>query len=364
MRVMRVLLAVIALSSLWGTAMAAERNLWRNPGAQRYATTHLVAMGDDERRAAFVQLKLPEHLVLAAVAATSRAGEQRPLVDDECFDRQLFRVRGKVAASENVCVAFARPDYDRSAERWRITDTDGTVYEITDPYVCDNISIRKMPPLPSVAVAPPAGPRCFRVNLDYRVRPSALRPVEYATPEQLGPIEAWVNPGQSVLYPDTSFAFVLVHLDLSEVERVALLRHECFGYGDETGFHRQIAECLRFCARGSYPSQRAIEEIAQKRGIRLPSEEPKTAFAIPLAGGQGYLSLPIEFADRYGLYCVGVQRYRVRLESAPRSRSQFAWDVVLGNDGARSLQAAKPGEDAMLLDSSGAPRMLSGSEEF
>jgi hypothetical protein len=343
------------------SATAAEINMWRNPGARPYAAKALAEMSEVERREAFTLLKVPAHLVEQMVKDTGKHGEAFELVDGQSFDSQLFRVNGVPKVVHNLVVAFERTEYDRHAERWSWTDRDGRKYEITDPFICHNISFRVVAAPPPPKIESP----CAFVSLDYRTRGAGQSPIVYDTPDRVTLLQAWANEAQGILYPDSPFAFVLVHLDLTAEELQELKQDECFGYGDDTGFHTEVARCLKFCADGVYPPKAVRDELARTRGIRLPQVEPGSAFMLPLAGGVGYLRLPKRFAARFGLYCVGVAEYPLSVFPFWGAHSSFAWDIVERSEWEESLQAqAGSTEDAALLTARGDERVLRGVSEF
>src|SRR3989344_1597692 len=361
MRTLTAVLAALAFLLLFAatTVAAAETNYWRNPGAHPFSTLRASEMSADIRREAFRTLGIPERLVEQAVTKTAVSGEACLLADGDRFGRQLFRVANVIRFVNNIVVAFTDPSASRSAECWSITDTDGTTYEIVDPYVCHNLSLRIIPPAP-----PPPPDSCFRININYGRNQGAR--VNYETARELQFRGLWyTSDAQVMLHPDLRYAFVLVHLDLTEAELADLTSDVCFGYGDETGFHSETTYCVGVCPSGSYPNAAIVDAMRREKGVLLPDREPPGTFRLPLANCTGYLSLPVRYADRYGLYCVETERYRFTLRGFARYRSEFHLDTVTAEEGRSSLTRRKAEGDADLLNNhDGSVRILYGEHSF
>jgi len=360
MRTLTAVLAALAFLLLCAatTAAAAERNYWSNPGRfPLHRPTDVVT--EQMLREELTMLGLPASLLDRAVEAMKMPGVVEPLREGECFDRMLFKVDGEVRSIDNICVRFGTAGFDRYAERWRITADDGTVYEITDPRVCKNKSLKVTPPAP-----PPPPDPCFRININYTRNQGAR--VTYGTARELQSRNLWyTSEAQAMLHPDLRYAFVLVHLDLTEAELADLTSDVCFGYGDETGFHSETTYCVGVCPSGSYPNAAIVDAMRREKGVLLPDREPPGTFRFPLANGTGYLSLPVRYADRYGLYCVETERYRFTLRGFARYRSEFHLDTVTAEEGRSSLTRRKAEGDAELLNNQdGSVRILYGEHSF
>lgn len=360
------LAAALLLLTVQGT-VAAERNEWRHPGLSPFSSTPLEDVDENGRREELRLLGLPEHLIKKAVTATAVPGEMYQLADDDCFDNQLFRVKGVAKMAHNVCVAFDG-NQDRQAERWVILDDDGTVYEITDPRVCKNRSLKKKEAPPPRAPAPPPPPPapCFRINFEYPRNRNSQAPVNYETAANLESRGFWYgSEAQAMLHPDTLYAFVLVHIDVTEEERAELISDHCFGYGDETGFHSETSYCVGTCVSGEYPSPRILAALRRQKGITLPAREPSGTFRFGLANGRGYLSLPLTYAARFGLYCVETQgRYAVSLTGFRLRRATFYFDAVTPEEIQPSLMRPQGASDLELLSQDSTTRYLSGDGSF
>lgn len=337
---------LVALA-MFGTAEAREVNRWVHPGNHPLGTSYEQVMNDSARRGHFIRLGLRGEALEAVMQATATRGQMRDLVDGECFDKQAFQ-SGRVV--NNLCVAFGRQQVERRAMRWEVRLTDGTVIEVTLPFVCQNLSITIRRPRP-----PPPPPACVRIYFNY----SANQGVRTSRSEVGQSLD------QSFLQPEAEYAFVLAHIDVTEQERTELVADECFGYGDQTGFHRQILDCVEFCVGGSYPDPGMISALASERGLRLPTTQPRGSFRFPLAGRQGYISLPRRFAARYQLYCVESVRYSISLTQYRGWTSNFQFDIVTAEEVTASIRRnARYQGDYVLSDEQRVVRELNGELRF
>lgn len=139
-------------------APASATHRWVNPGRHPLADNRPAVMNDAARRANFVRLGLSGDLLERVMAATSIRGEMRDLVDGEELGDQLYQ-SGRIVT--NIVVAFGTQRVNRQAERWHIVLDDGTVIDVTLPYVCHNLSVRITPP-------PPAPDPCAYIRFSVR----------------------------------------------------------------------------------------------------------------------------------------------------------------------------------------------------
>jgi hypothetical protein len=361
------MLIVLALLLFVGSAAAAQDafTYWRTPGGLPYELEdrRVQEWTEEERLSALAWFdNVPAHIAEQAAEAMREPGTFYILSDGERFDRMLFREGGQVRVAHNIVVAF-EGDYDRRAQYWEIVDADGTTYKFVEPYICGNLSVIVIPP-PSPQPAPPS--ECFRVYFDFNRRQESQPTLLTDRPRQMTFVRPWLSDTQSMLYPETSFALVIAHIDVSDAERDDLREDDCWGYYDATGFHKDIAYvCRMLCARGSYPSSGLRLALRRERGIELPDEEPEWVFIFALAQGEGYLSIPLEYAERFQLYCVGVERHRVSTPRYQHNTSSFNWDTVSVDEVTRSLAGRRlESGDAVLKDEAGEIRYLYGEHQF
>jgi len=347
-----------ALLTMTSVAHAADvRNEWRNPGHHPLASDRPTVMNDTARRAEFTRAGLQGEALEKVMDATSRPGTMRNLVDGECFGAQLYQNNHVV---HNLCVAFGSRQVDRTAERWRVLLSDGTVIEITLPYICHNISVTVIPP-PPPRPPPPRTP-CFHIPMNYQHTAGVVG----ETAASLQARGRWsTSDDQAYMNPDTRFAYVVVHMDLTDAETADLEHDVCFGYQDETGFHREVDYCLDFCAAGRYPSPGIIDALAEERGIRMPRTEPRGTFRIPLADAMGQLSIPVRYAGRFTIVCVEVVPYHLHLGRYYRWQSNAAFDLITPEQGARSVEYGTANrhanDDLVLLGDDHSVRYLTGA---
>jgi hypothetical protein len=348
-----VTLLVPLMVALATPALAENVNTWRVPGHCPYAPSREVALDEARLRIGFRKAGLTGRDIDTAVAATRTKGEMRDLVDGERFDAQLYCGQRVI---RNVEVAF-RSGQNRTAERWRATLADGRQIEITRPDACNNISI-------VFIRRPRPKPPCYRIPMKY----SSNAQVTYRTASALQAAGRWnTSEEQAFMYPNAPYAFVSVHIDVTDAEMVDMIADKCFGYGDMTGFHREVDYCAEFCIQGSYPNPGILNALATRRAhpVALPAREPDGSFRIPLANGEGYLSLPLRYADRFVLPCIEVVPYHLTLESFTAWRSVSHFDVVTAEQGRFSLVTNHREEgDIVLVDRQRAVRRLYGELQF
>jgi len=353
MRKLVIAMLVSLIAALATPALAGEVNKWRVPGHCPYAPSREAALDETRLRIGLRNLGLTGRDIDTAVAATRTNGEMRDLVDGERFDAQLYCGARVI---RNVEVAFS-PGQNRTAERWRITLADGSQIEITRPDACNNVSV-------VFIRRPRPKPPCYRIPMKY----TRNAQVTYRTASVLQAAGRWnTSEEQAFMYPNAPYAFVSVHIDVTDAEMADMIADECFGYGDMTGFHRQVDYCGEFCIEGSYPNPGILNALATRRTypVTLPAREPDGSFRIPLANGEGYLSLPLRYAARFVLPCVEVVPYHLTLEQFTAWRSVSHFDVVTAEQGRFSLTVNHREEgDIVLVNRQRAVRRLYGEMQF
>lgn len=358
---MRTILAVLALLLLTATAaQATETNYWRVPG------THPLSRSSDGRDAeavACATTKLPAPpAVLAAFKKYLDEGRVGKIVTIKNGTRFTAMTYEGCHVWPNVEVRWnMATQHEKRMEVITIVAADGTTWTFVRPFVCNNWSL--------LEVKKPRKSRCFRVYFDDTKNPDAV----FKTASELteGDLAKWPSAAQAYLYPETHFTYHFSHLDVTNDEMRELLQGDCFGVGDATGFHHIAGkDCFfGFCQSGHYPSVRLVRAYKAHTGVSIPEHEPQNSFWFVLAGGKGYLSLPLWAADRYGLHCLAVKRYlfrdKVRLKGFDAYRSEFAFDVVTHEEGVRSLNVGKRIHgDVVLIEKSRRTRHLFGEHFY
>ena len=287
-----------ALLSLSRFARAAEAKpfLWQYFGAAPYAPSRTEAMR--MRESAFRSLGLPEPVAAAFMRATEQPGSRTHLTNGDHLTKMLSR--GGVV-HRDVLVDFVKPpisgkmEYAAPAEMWEVR-FQGNVYSLILPEICGNWSL---------IVERSAHAGCYRIPLDYRKTPGV----------------AWEKGAAHI-------EFHLAGMTEQELER--LNRSPCFGVHDATGFRVPFHRC-DVCETGEWPPPLLAKAVG------LPAVEPRGVFTSSVAGGVGYVSLPLWATAYLGIYCVDVYGYAVSVVGFSAWTAVSRFDIVLPAEMQRTL---------------------------
>ncbi|MDB5189400.1 MAG: hypothetical protein JWL82_357 [Parcubacteria group bacterium] len=331
-------------------------NIWHKPAIHPFGTTYMEVTKEEVRLHVFKDcFGLTGEALEKAMSATAVPGVSRPLVDGEIFQKQMYGPdpRNKTERCKvvpNIKVEFGNHGYNREAERYVIHLSNGWTMELTHPFGCHNWSLTMIPPVPPAPKTP-----CYRVYTRYSANHHVV--THAARAEQ--------SPDQSFLQPEAQYAFVLVHIDVTEDERAELVADQCFGVGDDTGFHHERLQCVELCANGAYPPPAMIDALAREKGIRLPRDMPSGAFSVPCKDGECYISVPMKYAARYQLWCVEVEKYYVTLSQFKGWTSGMMFDQVQREEVEASIRLKSLVDgDYVLTDEHRVVRELKGESHY
>ena len=356
---MRTVFAALVLLLLSATgALATETNYWRHPG------THPLSHSPDGRDAAALSCayKLPAPSKVMAAFKQKLAQGQGEIVTIKNGTRFSVMTYEGCKMWANVEARWdMSSSHDQRMEVITIVAKDGSIWKFGRPFICNNWSLLEV-------IRPPKS-NCYRIYFDDTKNADAV----FKTASELteGDVAKWPSAAQAYLYPETRFTYHFAHLDVTDDEMRTLLKSDCFGVGDATGFHHIGGkDCFfGFCQSGQYPSVRVLRAYREVTGVSLPEEEPQNSFWFVLANGKGYLSIPIAYADRFLLNCVAVKQYqfgdKIPLSGLDTYRSEFAFDTVTHEEGAHSLKVGKRiGGDVVLIEKSKRTRYLFGEHFY